>query len=414
MDKIIDGSRRAVNPALLASRAAGGLGILPKDRPAASGVASSSSAVEIIDRKTGEISVFDPASDVRLKRYVRQSAARRLLPSHRVSWCLRRNRDHEQTAVLKNQEGKCHFGGLISCGRVWECPVCASKVSQRRRNELSSALDQHRAQGGALLLVTYTFSHDREDDLADLLIRQNKAIAAVRASREFKSIRAAHGLIGTVRALEITHGQANGWHPHQHEIWFLEKQDAFTIQAIKTRLFRVWRDQCIKKGLGEPSSERGIDVRDGSHASTYVSKWGIEDEITKANQKTGKQGSRNPFQLLDDYIEDDKQAGALFIEYAKAFKGKRQLCWSKGLKKRFQVQDKTDEELAVEQETGSDILGLLSVEEWRFILKNRNRKTDHRPVLLAHAERGGWGAVREYLQALGFALALDISPGLSP
>lgn len=396
-------SERNRRPAAIAA-----LGSLPKDRPSAPGAASSpsnpSEIVEIIDKTTGEIHGYNSADDVRLMRYVRQSAARRLLPGNRVSWCLRRPGDNERPSVLLDQQSGCaHFGGLISCGRVWECPVCAAKISQRRRDELSNALDQHRAGDGGLLLVTFTYAHTWADDVAELLVKQQKAWDAVKASRAYKELKAAHGLTGTVRALEITHG-VNGWHPHIHEIWFMESPvySSVTMAAIKTRLFQLWRVQCLKKGLGEPSEQHGIDVRNGSFVSTYVSKWGLEDELTKANAKKARRpGSRSPFQLLDDYIDGDKQAGALFIEYAKAFKGKRQLCWSKGLKRRFAMADKTDEEIAAEQPNTADVLGVLDLDQWRLVLKFRGARRDCRAELLAHAQRGrSWSAVLEYLQSL--------------
>lgn len=398
MHNIVDYPARTRN----ITRSAVPLGILPKDRPSTADAASSPSPVEIIDKQTGEIHAYSSADDVRVNRYIRQSAARRLLPGQRVSWCLRRTQDNELPAVLRSSLGSAHFGGLISCGRVWECPVCAAKISQRRREELSQALDQHRQAGGGLLLTTFTFAHSRLDDLGETLVKVQKAWDALKASRAYKELKAAHGLDGTVRALEITHG-ANGWHPHFHEIWFMKdrRHTAVTMIAIRTRLFELWRFQCIKKGLGEPSSEHGIDVRDGSYVDSYVSKWGLEDELTKANQKKARQKtSRSPFQLLDDYIDGDKQAGALYIEYVKAFKGKRQLCWSKGLKARFSIVEKTDELLAAEQEAGSDLLGRLELDQWRLVLKYRGARRDCRAELLAHAERGGWEAVLAFLTVL--------------
>lgn len=378
------------------SRDSAPLGILPNSRPSSNGAASSDTQNFIFSRETGEI--YEKHLDLRLKRYIRQSAARRLLPKNRVSWCLRRVQENQVPSILKSPvHGKCHYGGLISCGRTWECPVCASKISQRRRDELSTALEQWRSMGYQLLLVTYTFPHTQFDNLSDLLKKQDKARVSMNGQRVYKEILKAHSVIGRVRALEITHG-FNGWHPHIHEIWFVQSQSTQVLQdAINTRIFDLWSDSCVKHGLKRPNFEHGIDVRDGSYASVYISKWGIEDEITKANSKEGKGQSRNPFQFLDSYILGDKQAGALYVEYVNAFKGKRQLVWTKGLKNIFKLDEKTDEEIAAEQDDKALRLGNLTMEQWAFILSYRGHQTDFRAELLVQAEYGGWDAVQLFL-----------------
>ena len=81
----------------------------------------------------------------------------------------------------------------------------------------------------------------------------------------------------------------------------------------------------------------------------------------------------NAFDLLRAVLADkeDKQAAALFAEFAKAFKGKRQLSWSNGLKAKFNLVEKNDEELAAELEDNAELLGLISPDEWRDVLKVR-------------------------------------------
>ena len=54
--------------------------------------------------------------------------------------------------------------------------------------------------------------------------------------------------------------------------------------------------------------------------------------MTKGHIKKGKTDSKTPFDLLRDYAEGDENAGKLFRIYFEAFKGTRQLNWSKGLK----------------------------------------------------------------------------------
>ena len=90
--------------------------------------------------------------------------------------------------------------------------------------------------------------------------------------------------------------------------------------------------------------------------------------------------------------KEDKQAAALFAEFAKAFKGKRQLSWSNGLKAKFNLVEKNDEELAAELEDNAELLGLISPDEWRDVLKVKARAT-----VLELAAAAGWPAVKKFL-----------------
>ncbi|PCN86444.1 hypothetical protein AS583_19820 [Acinetobacter baumannii] len=58
--------------------------------------------------------------------------------------------------------------------------------------------------------------------------------------------------------------------------------------------------------------------------------------MTKGHIKKGKEGGLTPFDLLQLSFEDElvfgRKPSQLFKEYAAAFKGARQLMWSRGLK----------------------------------------------------------------------------------
>ena len=97
------------------------------------------------------------------------------------------------------------------------CPVCAAKIAERRRVELLDAMEMHKAQGGAVSLLTLTTPHQRGDNLAVLLAQQGKALVGFLKDRAVVAVFAEMGWIGQVRALEVTHGRRsdrnNGWHP---------------------------------------------------------------------------------------------------------------------------------------------------------------------------------------------------------
>lgn len=115
--------------------------------------------------------------------------------------------------------------------------------------------------------------------------------------------------------------------------------------------------------------------------------------MTKGHTKKALHGE-TPFDFLRAYLANgsDRQAAALFKEFAQTFKGKRQLSWSKGLKAMFAIEETTDEELATKVEESAVLLGLLTVDQWRDVLK-----VDGRATVLEIAARSGWYEVQRFL-----------------
>ncbi len=98
------------------------------------------------------------ARDARLLRWALQAEARALLPDERVAECLRAiNPLAAGVQVLHSPLHQvAHYKSLIVCGSVWMCPLCAAKISERRRAELEQAIVRHRAQQGGVYMATYT------------------------------------------------------------------------------------------------------------------------------------------------------------------------------------------------------------------------------------------------------------------
>jgi hypothetical protein len=361
-----------------------------------------------VDLETGEITGCDPM-ETKVQRFILQSVARTLFDNKtsRLNKCLRLRAAHQDVQVWKSIEHKTtHYKGLQTCGSVWICPVCSAKIAERRRVEIINAMDGHKAAGGCVNLLTLTCPHQVTDNLVELLAKQAKALHSFWRDREVNVIFDEMGTIGQIRALEPTHGrlspQNNGWHPHYHILMFqgigvdLVCFDQAQMTDWQVRLYLRWAARCVAAGLGEPSYAHGLKLDNGDQAAKYVSKWGLEDEMTKGHTKKALHGE-TPFDLLRALLSDngDKQAAALFIEYSKAFKGKRQLHWSKGLKKRYAVTEKTDEALASETDDKARLLGMLSIEQWRDVLA-----VDGRGAVLQVAAAGGWDALAVYLETI--------------
>lgn len=365
---------------------------------------------ESIDPETGEITggevVYSPMLS-RVQRFMLQSVARRFLPGSRTDKCMRLRQGSREIQVWQSKEHKTtSYSGLQTCGSVWACPVCSAKIAERRRAEIIAAMAAHKAAAGCMHLLTLTAPHQRSDALGDLLAKQAVALKKMFSDKTVRKVFAELGVVGQIRALEVTHGRLsernNGWHPHYHLLLFsgagvaLGNATAHQVQQWTNRLYERWLACCLGAGLGAPSYEHGLKLDDGSKAASYVSKWGLEDEMTKGHTKRAIHGE-TPFDFLRAYLVDktDKQAGALFKEFAETFKGKRQLHWSPGLKKRFAIGESTDEELAVQMDDQAVMLGTITLEQWRDVLAVDGRG----PVLLL-AANGGWAAVALYLESI--------------
>ena len=69
--------------------------------------------------------------------------------------------------------------------------------------------------------------------------------------------------------------------------------------------------------------------------------------------------------------DGQREAEALFREYAEATKGRRQLVWSPGLKKRYAIADMDDEELCAQVEEDSVLIAQISLDAWKAIRKQK-------------------------------------------
>jgi len=338
--------------------------------------------------------------DGRLLRYQMQSAARHILHDHRIRICMRHQIDkYGNVDIYKHRStSKAFYGGLMQCGSSWVCPLCAGKISERRRQELKHAFKIYSNDGGYLTMMTLTFSHSKWDKLSDLIKKLTEAVGKFRSGRNYDNLRKKLKIDGSVRALEITYG-ANGWHPHIHIVNFHRTEiEPYEYMEYEDDFYYLWDIALGKVGLSG-TREHALKLDDASKADEYISKygqiydWSAEDEMTKANTKKGKQESLTPFDMLRRVIEDgDLEYTDQYREYASAIKRKTQLYWSPGLKKRFDIEDKTDEDIVVEKVEEADLLGTLRFYEWKYIIR-----AEKRHELLSMVEQHGFVKTREIL-----------------
>lgn len=241
--------------------------------------------------------------------------------------------------------------GVQTCGSVWICPVCASVITTGRASEVEASAQEWARRGGRLFMLTLTVRHEMGLPLRALLRDLVGCWASVRSDSRWRALKGRGAVVGFIRSTEVTWGK-HGWHPHLHLLLFcapeVEVGDFFWMSHL-------WRE-LVRRQFGpgcEPSFEHGADVRElDAAASAYVSK--IGHEVASSQSKDAAR-TLHPFVLLDrlDRGEGFSWAAGMFLEYARATKGRHAIEWSKGLRAFLgQGELASDEELCAMEAEG--------------------------------------------------------------
>lgn len=366
------------------------------------------------------------------ERFELLSAARRLLPGERVGGCMWRVAPNTSGVEVRFDEGggRSHYSGLLQCGSVWHCPVCAARVAEQSRGELRYAVG---VPGHLVFLATYTVGHHGGERLIDVLEALRGAYDAAVGGRAGAAIRAKHEIVGTISNLEVTWGRVNGFHPHLHVLVFMHDGGAGLVRErpggeawyrkyvderggeLELDLWERWRH--VAGRLGHVVDAQAFDVRaSDTGVAAYVSKygrlpseervsgrrWGVDDEMAASVRgKRGRGDNLSVWQVLAGAGGGDGELGRVFVEYARAMKGRRKLRYSKGFREYLGLdrREKSIEELTVLDDTSSRVLAFLTRDEWRVV-----RENGARAALLAVAALGDVGRVNRFLSSLpGYA-----------
>jgi len=254
-------------------------------------------------------------------------------------------------------------------------------------------------------MTTYTIRHGRYDSLGELLTAFLNAHDGLRKNKAGRTIKNKFGIIGTIRALEVTYGKGTGWHPHVHEIVFGGNK-CIDERELEEGLWKAWKTETSRAGL--TVNRKAFDFnRTKGAVQDYVSKmgrepikspWGVEHEVAKAHIKQSRFSDRfTPFGMLLAIRDGHTEFVPRFREYAMWFKGKRQVQWSNGLAKMLlDEEEKTDKELAEEQQEEAYLLGRLTHDQWNVVLAN-----DVRGEIVWIARAGDWDQVVAFLIEIG-------------
>jgi hypothetical protein len=125
----------------------------------------------------------------------------------------------------------------------------------------------------------------------------------------------------------------------------------------------------------------------------YVCK-GLASEVTLSTTKQAGSGRYTMLQLLEQ-SKIHNWARRAFRHYAESVKGRRQLVYSNGLKKRLTYDEVSDSELATEYDTSEATLALITKRGWQAVIAH-----DARASVLCQAEKHGYSGVVSALMGI--------------
>ncbi len=282
----------------------------------------------------------------------------------------RRARSRSATYHLPRwPDGSAHYRGVVTCGSVTACPVCAAKVRQASRaEEIDRALGRHLAAGGGAVFVTLTMPHDAGMALERVWDAVSGAWAAIVAGRHRMRLREEFGLIGYVRAVEVTHGRLapaparaapdRGAARPRRAPRFPARalgaaRDCRRVPGAGAAPWRARASGVLRRGVGGYLTKLAEDEGPGHSPGL---------ELARTDLKAGRSwGSRAPFRILADRERLRHPSDwRLFEEWLHVAKVRRSLEWSRGLRARLlpDEQERTDEELAEEADLAEEIAAL--------------------------------------------------------
>lgn len=316
-------------------------------------------------------------------RYKRQKVSAELAVKstyHSVKTCMLNSPGNKIQVLLSKSRGTAHFNGLMTCGSVWDCPICSAKISARRSEEIKQGVNTWEEQGYLVVMVTYTMRHNLGDNLKSVSKVITDAIRFVHSGAPYVRIRDKYNIKGSISATEILFNPVNGWHYHKHQLMFI-KSNTIDYENLEKWLFDRYNKYLQLNGF-DALSGIGVTVsppQDNENLPEYISKWGLEDELTADNKDSN---SLHPFELLDN-----EKYHSRFIEYSLCMYGKRRLTWSKGLRDLLGLGvELTDEEIAELIEIIEDDqieIATIEYQYWKYIVKH-----DLRSKVLDEAEKG--------------------------
>lgn len=300
--------------------------------------------------------------------------------------CGRLVNDKNVQLKLKDN-GKAFFHGYKTCNNNWLCPVCSRRISYLRGLEVLKAGQWALNNGYTLAMITLTNQHTKGMLPATCMDIHLNALKSFNKSRAVKDY-LREVSVGWITGNEVLHGE-NGCHFHSHRLVIL-KQGCTITADIEKRLRKSWADSLVKAGLESSSvkvlAKKAMDIQLNCSVSSYISKWGVDKELTASGSKEG-----HGMSLFEVFMSGDYKT---FFKYALAFSPRRneeigqqvyKLRWSKGLKEKVGLKDLNDRQIQAEEAKEAILIALIGADAWKYIMENGLRK-----AVLEAVEHGGY------------------------
>jgi hypothetical protein len=328
----------------------------------------------VVNRARRDLDRAQRAQDRRRKAYILRDALRPI-SSKRVQGCGRRRIASEVEVVRRPYNGvpgkrlyKAHFRGLLRCGSVWECPVCAMQIRAERSREVEAAVKAWGIE--RVVMLSLTVRHGLGHDLRTVRKGIANAFRRLINGAPWARFKAKYGLRHLIRAMELTHG-ANGWHPHLHIQVFLDAPlDEIRTAAAKAWLNKRWLD-CVLRVLGAehaPDDEHGVNIRPTKRGD-YAFKMALE--LADPGTKQARADHRTPWQIAADFTAYGRASdAALWQSYCVGMRGAQMQHWSLELRDATALgEEATDQEIVNGAQLPEDeVIATIDASGWAALL----------------------------------------------
>lgn len=297
-------------------------------------------------------------------------------------------------SLMRNSETrKAYYNDVVTCHNSKACPVCAPRIMGVRSAEIRTAVHKwlNEDKENTCYMLTVTFAHCVTDRLQHILSSFKMALQIFWGNGSVKRMFDTSGRVGRITATEIQYSPKNGFHPHQHILIFCKKS-SFDIEGLR----RSWLSALRSAGL-DGLSKIALNLIEARTAENYLTK--ISSEMALGHLKDGR-GDGESFSLLQVAfagLTGETWAEDVFCQYYKAVRGQHFLCWSRGLKSYFGINNVSDEAIS-QGASQSDLVRFMD------ILGDDFKKIDWK----VKATLQNYAAVNDYPAAAGLLDRLGV------
>ncbi|MBA7524373.1 hypothetical protein ES705_16511 [subsurface metagenome] len=296
-----------------------------------------------------------------------------------------------ERATGQDEAIRVSYKNLIRCGSVWICPECSYKIRSTRRDELMTMFNGLQSDGYHLIFLTLTKRHKMVDSKhydRDKFKSYNKDWEKTNTCRIIRDLKAQFG-IKNIRTIDFTYSYVNGFHPHLHivlayKIEFKKLNPTIIGQMISESYTEKWLSLNESAVMEAQDAEivGNQDCKYGESVMRYIAKVTLVHEMTDAKHAKNTTGINiNPMAIPDMLRTGEygcytkEQLIEIYGDFGFKTKGIRFMGYTKGLKEKYLIEEKTDDEVVTDTE---NLVNLLFTIEWPvwYLIINQGLEID--------------------------------------